>query len=343
MEARAAVSTARGFSVRRRSHCATDQSFRQIPVDRVVRRGLIGDRVRPDPAAQELGHDLRGVAEQPDRQRLPVARRPLDERQRLVEPGRADIEIARIEPLLDALRPALDCEHRGARHGRRERLRAAHPAQTRGQDPAAGETAAVMLSAHLDKGFVGALHDALAADVDPRAGRHLAVHHQPLAVELVEVLPGRPVPDQVRVRDEDARCIRMGAEDAHRLARLDQQRLVVAERAQRRDDPVVTVPVARSAADAAVDDQFLGPLGDLGIEVVHQHAQRRFGQPAARRDGRAAWRANRSSTSVVHVFIREARYLQARVTANVPPMMVRPAARATCEDRNRRLSMATLL
>ena len=49
--------------------------------------------------------------------------------------------------------------------------------------------AAVVLAPGLDEGLVGALHDALAADVDPRAGRHLAVHHQALAVELVEVLP----------------------------------------------------------------------------------------------------------------------------------------------------------
>ncbi len=283
-------------------------TLRQVAVDRVVRRGLVGDRVRPDPATQELGHDLRGVAEQPDRQRLAVARRPLDERERLVEPGRADIEIARIEPLLDALRPALDREHRGARHGCGERLRAAHPAEARRQDPAPREIAAVVLAAHLDEGLVGTLDDALAADVDPRAGRHLAVHHQPLAIELVEVLPGRPVADEVRVRDQHPGRVGVGAEDADRLAGLDEQGLVVAERAQCGDDSVVAVPVARGAADAAVDDQFLGPFGDLGVEVVHQHAQRRLGEPAARRDRRAARRADWSATSVVHAFIRAARY-----------------------------------
>jgi hypothetical protein len=39
--------------------------------------------------------------------------------------------------------------------------------------------AVIMLAAGLDEGLVGALHDALRADIDPRAGRHLAVHHQP--------------------------------------------------------------------------------------------------------------------------------------------------------------------
>src|SRR3546814_8580581 len=33
-----------------------------------------------------------------------------------------------------------------------------------------------MLAPHLDKGFVGALHDALGADVDPRARGHLTIH-----------------------------------------------------------------------------------------------------------------------------------------------------------------------
>src|SRR5215218_9379866 len=39
--------------------------------------------------------------------------------------------------------------------------------EARGQNPFAGEAAAVMTSAYLDKCFIGPLHDALAADVDP--------------------------------------------------------------------------------------------------------------------------------------------------------------------------------
>ena len=80
---------------------------------------------------------------------------------------------------------------------------------------------------------------------------------------------------------QDPRRIGVRAEHAHRFARLDEQRLVVLERAQRGDDLLEALPVARRFADAAVDDQFLGALGDLGVEVVHEHAQRRFGEPAA--------------------------------------------------------------
>ncbi len=72
----------------------------------------------------------------------------------------------------------------------------------------------------------------------------------------------------------------MRAEDADRLARLDEQGLVFLEPFERLDDLVEALPVARRAADAAVDDQALRILGDLFVEVVHQHPHRGFGGPA---------------------------------------------------------------
>ena len=120
---------------------------------------------------------------------------------------------------------ALDGQTRRAGHRRGERLRAAHAAEAGGQDPSARKVAAVMPAAELDEGLVGALHDALAADIDPRAGRHLAVHHQALAIEFVEVVPGRPMRHQIRIGDQHARRVGVGAEHADRLARLDEQGL----------------------------------------------------------------------------------------------------------------------
>ena len=76
----------------------------------------------------------------------------------------------------------------------------------------------------------------------------------------------------------------MRPEDADRLARLDEQRLVVGQVAQLADDGVERLPVARRLARPAVDDEIVGPLGDLGIEVVHEHPQRGFLLPAAARD-----------------------------------------------------------
>ena len=90
--------------------------------------------------------------------------------------------------------------------------------------------------------LVRALHDALRADVDPRARRHLAVHHEALAVELVEVLPRRPVRHEVRVRDQHARRVRVRPENADRLARLHEQRLVVLQPPQHGRGSCRTLP-----------------------------------------------------------------------------------------------------
>jgi hypothetical protein len=144
----------------------------------------------------------------------------------------------------------------------------------------------------LGEGLVGALNDALAADIDPGAGGHLAVHHQPLAIELVEMVPGCPARHEVGIGDEHARRIRVRAEDADRLARLDQQRLVGIERAERGDDAVEALPVARGAADAAIDDELVRPLGNVRVEIVHQHAERRLCAPGLGRHLQPVGRAD---------------------------------------------------
>jgi hypothetical protein len=84
---------------------------------------------------------------------------------------------------------------------------------------------------------------------------------------------------QVGVGDQHAGRVAVRLEHADRLARLDEQRLVVVELLQYFDDLVEALPVAGGAGNAAVYDQFVGLFRDLGVEVVHQHAQRRLGQP----------------------------------------------------------------
>ena len=54
-----------------------------------------------------------------------------------------------------------------------------------------------------------------------------------------------------------------------------------ARRAQLADDRVERLPAARGAAGAAVHDEVVRVLGDLRVEVVHEHPQRRFLLPAA--------------------------------------------------------------
>ena len=136
-----------------------------------------------------------------------------------------------------------------------------------------------MLPAHFNKGLVRALYDSLAADVDPRACRHLAVHHEPFLIELAEVFPVRPVRHQVRISDEHARCVRMCAKYTDRLTGLHQQRLVFFQCLQRLDDGVIRIPVSSRLTDTTVDNQVLRSLRNIRIQIVHQHAQWGFGQP----------------------------------------------------------------
>ena len=129
-------------------------------------------------------------------------------------------------------------------------------------------------------------------DVDPRAGGHLAVHRQAGALELAELLPRRPVRHQVGVGDQHAWRIGRGAEDADRLAGGDQQRLVVLEAAKLGHDGVEGLPRPSRAPGAAVHDQVVRILGNLGIEVVHEHPQRRLLLPALAGELGAARRAH---------------------------------------------------
>src|SRR5271165_2487231 len=147
---------------------------------------------------------------------------------------------------------------------------------------------AEMTASHLGKGLIGTLDDALAADVDPGSGGHLSEHRETLAIEFVKVLPGGPMRHEVRIRDQHARRVRVRREYADGFAGLHEQCLLFGQDFERLDDAVVAIPVARGASDAAVNDEFTGIFGNLRVEVVHEHPQRRFGRPTARGKLRAA-------------------------------------------------------
>ena len=202
------------------------------------------------------------------------------------------VDVADLEPPAGARLVDLDDEAHAVVHRHGQGLGATHAAEARGQGHRAAERAAEVLAGRLGERLVRALQDALGPDVDPGARRHLAVHHQAGLLELPEDLPGRPFPDEVRVGDEDPWCPLVGPQDTHRFAGLDEQRLVVAELAQFPDDGVEGVPAPGRAAGAAVDDQMIRVLGDLGIEVVHEHPEGRLLRPAAAGQLRAAGRAD---------------------------------------------------
>src|SRR5690606_39545071 len=85
----------------------------------------------------------------------------LDHCHRLVQRVRPFVEIASTQAEIDRVGIAFDGEAAGPGHHRRQRLRATHPAETRGKNPSALEIAVVVLAPRLDKRLVGALHNAL--------------------------------------------------------------------------------------------------------------------------------------------------------------------------------------
>ncbi len=273
-------------------HVGEVDADRQVG-QRVVRGGLVGDDVDGRLHGEQLRDQFGGVAEHADGQRPARVAGLGGQPQRVVERVGPDVEVAVLDPALDGARVAVDADHHAAVHGDGERLGAAHAAEPGGEGDGAGERAAEVLLADRGERLVRALEDALGADVDPRTGGHLAVHGQAERFEAAELLPGGPVADQVGVGDQHPRGPLVGLHDADRAAGLDEHRLVLLEPAQGADHGVEGVPVAGGLAGAPVHDEFVGVLGHLGVEVVLEHAQRRFLLPSLSAQFRTARRADR--------------------------------------------------
>ena len=203
------------------------------------------------------------------------------------------VEVAELDAAGDTRLVALDADDYAAVHRHGQRLGAAHATQAAGQRDRAFERTAEALGRDRRERLVGALQDALGADVDPGTGGHLAVHGQAELLQAAELLPGGPLRDQVGVGDEHARGPLVCSQDPDGLAGLDQERLVVLEVLQGPDDRRVGVPAAGGATGAAVDDELVGVFGHLGVEVVHEHAHGRFLRPPFAGSLGAARRVNR--------------------------------------------------
>src|SRR5262245_38822121 len=75
---------------------------RDVPLEWIVRRGLVGDEIEAHAPGGELGNDLRSIPEQPDRQGLPIVGRVANERDRLVDRVCGPVQVRGLEPALDA-------------------------------------------------------------------------------------------------------------------------------------------------------------------------------------------------------------------------------------------------
>src|SRR5690349_24977979 len=142
---------------------------------------------------------------------------------------RLAIAVAGRKALVDARLVDVDAKERGAIHCRGEGLRPAHSAKAGREHESSRETSAEVLARDRAERLVRTLQDSLRADVNPRASGHLAVHDQAGALQPAEVIPIRPAPHEVAVRDQHTRRPRVRAKDADGLTALYEQRLVVRE------------------------------------------------------------------------------------------------------------------
>ena len=98
---------------------------------------------------------------------------------------------------------------------------------------------------------------------------------------------------QVGIAQQHARRVLMRAKHRHRLPRLDQQRLIRLQRLQRTHNRVKTFPIPRCFPRPAINHQLFRLLRHFGIQIVQQHAQRRFLLPSFAGNLRPARRAIR--------------------------------------------------
>ena len=141
-----------------------------------MRAGLIGQNVGHDIALHHLGQNVRTVSDETDRHRLFLLARLFDHVQRLIQRFGDLVAITARQSFLDSRAIDIDAKKKRAIHRRGQRLRAAHSAKPAGNDKFSFERSAEMFHAGSRKSLESSLHDSLAADVNPRARRHLAVH-----------------------------------------------------------------------------------------------------------------------------------------------------------------------
>src|SRR5579884_697788 len=128
------------------------------------------------------------------------------------------IAISGAHSLLDTRGVHVDAEKARAVHGCSQGLSTAHSSHTAAHDQLASEGSAEMLPSGGCEGFIRALHNALAADVNPGTGGHLAVHGQPQFFETVKLIPIRPPADEVSICNQNARRFAVGADNSNRFA-----------------------------------------------------------------------------------------------------------------------------
>ena len=267
---------------------------RDVALELVVGRGLVRDEIGRGAAGEQPLVQVDRVRLHSDRDGPPRLAGVESHVDRPVERVFPHVQVPRGKTPVDAPGVDLGDQGSGSVHRGRQRLGAAHASQARRHDEPSREVASEVSGSRGGKGLVSALQDSLAPDVDPGSGRHLAVHRETEPLEAPELLSGRPRRHQQRIRDQDAGSVLVRPEDTDGLSGLDEERLVATQPHQSRNDRLEALPVPGGAARAAVHDQLVGLLGDVGVEVVLEHSQRRLLGPTEAADLRAPGSANRA-------------------------------------------------
>ena len=125
-----------------------------------------------------------------------------------------------------------------------------------------------MLTTHRVESLVGPLHNALRTNINPRTGRHLPVHHQPLPFQFIKMFPVGPIRHQHGIRNQNPGCVHMGWKNRHRLSALDEQGFVIVQIHQRPLNLIKGLTVAGRFAPSSVNNQIIGSLRHIGIQIV---------------------------------------------------------------------------
>ena len=253
---------------------------------------MVGDDIRFGAPPNKFREYFSGVAEKPDRFCFSCGCPAVDQTECVIEAIGFLIDISRAQPKIDAVFIAFDGETTGARHDGRKRLSAAHSAKAARKDPFSIEVAVIVLAPCFGESFISTLNNTLRSDVYPRTRSHLPIHHQPLLIEIIEVIPICPVRDDVRIRNQNPRRVFMRSKYANWFARLDDQCFLFAERFQRIQNLVEIRPGARGPANATIDNQLIGVFGNISIEIVLHHSERRLSRPSQTGELGSGWGLN---------------------------------------------------
>ena len=183
-----------------------------------MRGGLVGDDIGNDAACVERRQKLGRVAAEPERQSALFALRGANRGERRIQRMCFGIEVAVGDAPVDPRLVDVDAEDHSFGHLAGERLCAAHAAQSRRQDEAPEKAAAEMPLGDPHENLIGALNDALRADVLPVTGGQAAPADQVALFEFVERLRLGPLSDHVAIRHDHDGRFGMRLQDADGLA-----------------------------------------------------------------------------------------------------------------------------